>query len=213
MMKVGKKMMNYTIRRIHAEQEIEKCDLFNINNYQWKAVCTPKTYGYAGYLEGKGVYVKIVCEESNPKREYVKDRDRVCEDSAVEVFMAFPEKNEKLSNDVMYINFEMNANGVMYSKFGKGRKGREFISEEMCKKSNCHVVVEENKWVLTVTIPEEFLQEVCDWQSILNGEPFYCNFYKISESPEIEHYGSFSPIENETPNFHLPVCFAKTNIA
>ena len=129
----------------------------------------------------------------------------------MEVFMAFPE-DEELSNNVMYINFEMNANGVMYSKFGKGRKGREFISEEICKKSNCHVDMEENKWVLTVTIPEEFLQEVCDWNGILKGETFYCNFYKISESPEIEHYGSFSRIESEKPNFHLPICFAKATI-
>lgn len=210
-MKAGRKM-EYTIRKINTKNDIEKCDLFEINNYQWKNVQTPKAYGYAGYLEGKGIYVQFICEEENPKRAYTKDRDRVCEDSAVEVFMAFPEKDEELSNNVMYINFEMNANGVMYSKFGKGRKGREFISEEICKKSNCHVDMEENKWVLTVTIPEEFLQEVCDWNGILKGEPFYCNFYKISESPEIEHYGSFSRIESETPNFHLPIYFAKATI-
>ena len=47
--------MNYTIQRISTEQDIEKCNLFEINNYQWKNVYKPKTYGYAGYLEGKGV--------------------------------------------------------------------------------------------------------------------------------------------------------------
>ncbi len=204
--------MDYTIRKINTENDIEKCDLFEINNYQWNNVYTPKTYGYAGYLEGKGLYVKFVCEEINPKREYAKDRDRVCEDSAVEVFFAFPEKNQEISNDVMYINYEMNANGALYCKFGKGRKGREFISEEVCEKSHCQTVVEEDKWTLTVTIPEDFLCGLCDFDAFINGAEFYSNFYKISESPEIEHYGSFSRIESDTPNFHLPVCFAKTTI-
>lgn len=45
--------MNYTIRKINTENDIEKCDLFEINNYQWNNVYTPKTYGYAGYLEEK----------------------------------------------------------------------------------------------------------------------------------------------------------------
>lgn len=204
--------MEYTIRKINTKNDIEKCELFTIDNYQWKNICTPKTYGYAGYLEGKGIYVKFICEESNPKREYTQDRDRVCEDSAVEVFMAFPEEDEKLSNDVMYINFEMNANGVMYSKFGKGRKGRKFISEEVSKETHCEAKVEENQWSITLTIPEDFLREVCDFDAIINGKEFYCNFYKISESPEIEHYVSFSKIDSEVPNFHLPVYFAKTAI-
>ena len=211
-MEAGRKIMNYTIQRISTEQDIEKCNLFEINNYQWKNVYKPKTYGYAGYLEGNGIYVKFICEESNPKREYTKDRDSVCLDSTVEIFMAFPEKGEKLSNDVMYINIEMNSNGVMYSKYGKGRKGRTFISEELCAKSNCKSVIGEDKWEITVTIPEELLREICDFDSILNGETFYCNFYKIAESPEVEHYGTFSPIENETPNFHLPIYFAQANI-
>ena len=47
----------------------------------------------------------------------------------------------------------------------------------------------------------------------LDGETeFYCNFYKIAQTPEIEHYASWSPIDNPTPNFHLPVFFAKAQI-
>ena len=43
-------------------------------------------------------------------------------------------------------------------------------------------------------------------------QQFYCNFYKIAQTPEIEHYASWSPIDNPTPNFHLPVFFAKAQI-
>lgn len=205
--------MEYTIRKIKEEREIEQCDLFEINHYQWNSSQKPKAYGYAGYLEGKGIYVKLICEEKDPKRVYRNHRDKVYQDSAMEIFMAFPEKGEPLLNDVMYLNFEMNANSAMYAAFGKGRKNRAFISEEMYKKSGCKAVIEEERWTLTVTIPEEFLQEICRWEDVKRGETFYCNFYKISESKEIEHYGSFSPIESETPNFHMPVCFAKCKVS
>ena len=159
--------------------------------------------------DNQGIYVKLICEESNPKREYKNHKDRVYKDSAMEIFMAFPEKGEPLTNDVMYINFEMNANGAMYACYGKGRKNRSFISEALYEKSDCQASVEEEKWSLTVTIPEELLKEICDFDGMMRGDSFYCNFYKISERPEIEHYGSFSPIESEKPNFHLPVCFAE----
>ena len=204
--------MNYTIRKINTENDIEKCDLFEINNYQWNNVYTPKTYGYAGYLEGKGLYVKFVCEEINPKREYAKDRDRVCEDSAVEVFFAFPEKDQQISNDVMYINYEMNANGALYCKFGKGRKGREFISEEVCEKSHCQTVVEEDKWTLTVIIPEDFLRGLCDFEAFINGQNFTVIFIKFQKALRLSIMEVFHAIESETPNFHLPICFAKATI-
>lgn len=204
--------MEYIIRKITTESEIDQCDLFKINHYQWNSKLEPNTYGYAGYLEGKGIYVKLVCEEQNPKRVYQHHRENVYQDSAMEIFMAFPEKGELLSNDVMYLNFEMNANGAMYAAFGKGRKSRSFISDEMYEKSNCQAVIEEDRWMLTVLIPEEFLREICAFEEIKNGGTFYCNFYKIAESAEIEHYGSFSPIESEKPNFHMPVCFAQCKV-
>lgn len=201
--------MEYIIQKIHAKEEIEGCNRFDIDYYQWNSTKEPKAYGYAGYLDNQGIYVKLICEESNPKREYKNHKDRVYKDSAMEIFMAFPEKGEPLTNDVMYINFEMNANGAMYACYGKGRKNRSFISEALYEKSDCQASVEEEKWSLTVTIPEELLKEICDFDGMMRGNSFYCNFYKISERPEIEHYGSFSPIESEKPNFHLPVCFAE----
>ncbi|MFR4916405.1 MAG: carbohydrate-binding family 9-like protein [Coprococcus phoceensis] len=54
-----------------------------------------------------------------------------------------------------------------------------------------------------------FLEKICDLEAIKSGKIFYCNFYKISEDPEIEHYGAYAPIGSETPNFHLPVFFAE----
>ena len=69
-------------------------------------------------------------------------------------------------------------------------------------------------WRVDFLIPDWYLEEVTgkkteDWLAADGNRPMYCNFYKISESPEIEHYMSYSRIESDTPDFHLPVYFAE----
>lgn len=204
--------MRYQIKKIEDRSKIETCEQFAINQYMWESKQEPKTYGWAGYIEAEGLYVKMVCEEKNPKRELKNHRDMVCKDSAMEIFFAFTEEDEALSNDSMYINFEINANGAMYAKYGKGRKNRKFLTEEQYEMTGCKAIVEEHKWSIEVLIPESFLREICDFEHVKAGKIFYFNFYKISESVEIEHYGSYSPIDSETPNFHLPVFFAEAVI-
>lgn len=204
--------MAFQVKRICEKNQIESCEQFAINHYLWANTCKPKAYGWLGYLEGQGLYVKLVCEEKDPVRHYKNNRDRVCEESAMEFFLAFADEGQPVSNDGMYINFEMNANGALYSKVGRGRKNRQFISEELCQEIGCKAVVEEEKWSLEMLIPETFLKEVSDFERIKAGNPFYFNFYKISENKDIEHYGSYTMIDSETPNFHLPVCFKEAVI-
>ena len=71
----------------------------------------------------------------NPEREYAKDRDRVCEDSAVEVFFAFPEKDQQISNDVMYINYEMNATVHSIASLEKDAKDGSLFQKKYAKES------------------------------------------------------------------------------
>lgn len=204
--------MKYQIHRIEDKTQIESCEPFAIRQYMWNSKIEPKTYGWMGYVNGEGLFVKMVCEEKNPKCEYVNHREMVCEDSTMEIFLAFTEEGETLTNDSMYLNFEINANGAMYAKYGKGRKNRTFLTDEQYALTGCKAVMEEDRWMIEVLFPESFLQEVCDFEKIKEGKEFYCNFYKIAECEPILHFGSYSPIENETPNFHLPVFFAKAEI-
>ena len=127
-------------------------------------------------------------------------------------FLAFLEEGEILSNDCMYTNFEINANGAMLANYGVGRQNRKFISDEQYEQTNVKAVIEEKRWYIEVLFPESYLKEICDLERIKNGLEFCCNFYKIAESEDILHFGSYSPIESSTPNFHLPVCFAKAII-
>ena len=176
----------YQIRKIQSRQEIDSCEPFRITHYMWNSKRRPAVSGKMGYIPGEGFYVRMICEEGNPLATYTNYMDPVCNDSAMEVFLAFPEEGERLDNNVMYLNFEANSNGALYSAYGKGRKGRS-------------------------PMPEGYLPE-CGVTTLDENTEMYCNFYKISETPEIEHYGSFHLIENETPNFHLPLYFERCRI-
>ena len=112
-----------------------------------------------GYLKDQGLFVKLVCKEKDPKRVYHNFMDMVCEDSAMEVFLAFPEKGEALTNDVMYLNFEVNSNGAMYAAYGKGRKGRKPMPEKYLQVVDCKADRQEDSWTLTYLIPESYLKE------------------------------------------------------
>ena len=161
---------------------------------------------------GQEAFVKMVCEERNPKRVFHDHKDPVYRDSAMEVFLAFLEQNEELSNQCMYTNFEMNANGAMLANYGAGRENRKYISDEQYQQTHVKAVMEKDKWYVEVLFPESYLHQICDFEKIKEEAAFYCNFYKIAESEEILHFGSYSPIESEVPNFHLPICFAQAVI-
>ncbi len=204
--------MKYCVKRIQDKSQIEQCEPFAINQYMWNSTREPKAYGWMGYVEGEGLFVKMVCEERDPKRIYVNPQDRVYQDSAMEVFLAFLEDGEPLTNDCMYTNFEINSNGAMLANYGKGRRGRQPISEQQYEMTGVHAVIEEEKWYLEVLFPESYLNQIADFEAVKAGKSFYCNFYKIAESEEIVHFGSYSPIESENPNFHMPICFAEAVI-
>ena len=204
--------MIYQVKRISDKSQIGQCEKFSIQQYMWNSKKEPHTYGWLGYVENEGLFAKMVCEEANPRRTYDKHRDPVYQDSAMEVFLAFLDEGEALSNDCMYTNFEINANGAMLASFGVGRENRKFISDEQYEQTKVIAVVEDGRWYVEVLFPESYLKEICDFERIKNGSEFYCNFYKISESDDILHFGSYSPIESSRPNFHLPVCFAKAVI-
>ena len=206
---LGGYTVEYKVKTICRRDEIDRCERFEMDHYQWHCVVEPKTYGYMGYLKGEGFYVQIRTEETDPLRRCKNHHDMVCKDSAVEVFLAFTEQGREISNDDMYLNFEVNANGAMYAKYGFGRKGRQFLPDTVYAATEVKSEIDETGWTMSLLIPEDFLKSVCGFSADGDGKDMYCNFYKISEDPDIEHYGSFSPIESETPNFHLPVCFAK----
>ena len=204
----------YELDTISSKTEIVNCPTFEVSHFLWNSKQQPKTVGRMGYLTGKGIFVQMTCYEKNPKRTFYKHSEPVCQDSAMEAFFAFPNQqlphNQRVgSTNVMYFNFEVNANGAMLAQYGVERNSRSFLSDEQYALTEVKATLEENSWRIELIVPDQLLKQVADISEITVGAVFYCNFYKISESKEIEHYGAYSEIISETPDFHLPQYFAK----
>ena len=211
-------MQIYPVLTIPGEENIDACMPFQVANIQWNSRVHPVTIGHMGYLPHEGLLVFMKCYEQNPLRTMTQNMDPVCLDSAMEAFFAFPERaiaeHEAYTPDDngLYLNFECNANGAMYATYGHGRQGRTALLPEEFAAARPRVRILPDSWELTFLVPMRLLSRVADIQAFSPGDVFYCNFYKISETPEIEHYLSFSPITSERPNFHLPRFFAKAVI-
>ena len=69
--------MEYQVKTIASKDGIESCERFEISNFMWTCLQQPKAWGWMGYLAGEGFYVKLVCEEKDPKRTFTHYMDMV----------------------------------------------------------------------------------------------------------------------------------------
>ena len=197
------------IRILEEASQLKGCPEFYVDHLLWGTADMPLTKGQIGFLPGTGFLVKMTCMESSPKRDYTENNSPVCRDSAMEVFlMPDPQETKKR----IYLNLEMNANGVILGEYGVGRSGRTFLTEEQIKSCGCSAHIDPDSWSVQVTIPLSLLNDIYQEVEFIDASSVYLNFYKISEDPEIEHYASYSPVLSEEPNFHLPEYFEKCEL-
>lgn len=194
--------MAYQVHIINTLEELEQCELFHINHYQWVEGYQPKAFGRMGLLRDFGLVISMTAMESNPLTTYTEDNDPVYLDSALEAFLNFTPKREI----PYYINFEMNANGAMLNDMGIVGD-RKSVFTNVPFRGSCKVIREADSWSVLLKIPMVMICNIFGIQPLQSGDYFTCNFYKICESIELEHYASYAPIVSEKPNFHLPQFF------
>jgi hypothetical protein len=157
-------------------------------------------------LEDYGFIISMTAIEPNPLRRYVVDDDPVYQDSGLEAFLNFSPKEGQ-----DYFNFEMNANGAILSGFGTGHNRQRVV--DMTKyRPICTATISENSWNVVLKIPMELVQDIYQVDSFGIGSSITCNFFKICEDPQLEHYASYAPIVSDKPNFHLPEFFLEAII-
>lgn len=207
----------YEIKQITEPAEILSCTRFDINHFNWNSNYQPVSYGYAGLLKDKGLLVHLCCEENNPLCTYTEPNSMVYKDSALEAFFQLnPEHNNG------YINLELNSAGVLRAQFGETRDEREFFTSEQMEK--CVIEHGRNQdvqnqniqnhdyWWVQILLPFSVMEDFYGKIDLTEGTRLRCNFFKLAEAAEIEHYASYSPIEHPVPNFHLPEFFAEAVI-
>lgn len=189
-----------------------------IDNYQWRCVIQPPVAAELWSSE-IGLHVRFKVFESQPLVTVLKQQEPpalTCKDSAVEVFLAFPlfedEPNFKPQLDhCLYTNIEVNAAGVCYAEYGVHREGRSTYSTAQVADLQIATQIEPTFWTCSLVIPRTLIRSLVGYDGLQRS--FGLNLYKISESPEQEHYVSWQKVASTTPNFHLPESFAVVQCA
>lgn len=193
------------VKILNNPNELNTVSPFEVNNLLWGTKSIPKTYGYLGFVPGDGFYLRMVCEEPEPLRTFTQINSPVYQDSAMEAFFHF----DPISGfSPVYLNFEVNASGALLAAYGTERTYRSYFSDAEYKEFACSAQVSEDRWAAQLRIPLHILENIYGPLSLDEGDTFTCNFYKISEDAEIEHYASYAPIKTAVPSFHLPEFFA-----
>ena len=101
---------------------------------------------------------------------------------------------------------------ALLAAYGKDRTYRTCFTKEELKGFACEAQILEDRWTIRFRIGIDILEKIYGPLHLQAGSTFTCNFYKISEAKEIEHYASYSPIKTTIPSFHLPEFFAMAEI-
>ena len=183
---------------------IDEADKFVLTHKQWgtDAYNVP-VYAQIAY-DDTGFIVKFTVEEADPRRTKTQHLEHVHKDSCVEFFVNFtPEATNK------YINFEVNANGVMNAGFRSGRK--DAVPLEIHEMDAMHITpcIEADHWTVTYQIGYDFIKKYFPTFDIDRCDYVLGNLYKCGDETEMEHYVAYFPLRLKRPNFHNPRFFRK----
>lgn len=183
---------------------IENADVFTLEHRLWGTEAYKNlVYAQLAY-DNHGFAVKFTVEEKNPLREKKQHLEYVHEDSCVEFFVNFlPEHSEK------YINFEVNAAGVMNAGFQSGRHDSVPLKEEEISGLHIKAEVLENQWTVMYHISFDFIKKYYPEFEMKNCSYIKGNLYKCGDKTEMEHYVSYFKVGTEKPDYHRPEFFGK----
>ena len=168
------------------------------------------TVSFRMFHTGELLHLRFDVEEEYTMAKVGEDQGRVWTDSCVELFISV--------GNVGYYNFETNCIGKMLLAY----KDQDGVSTsapiqtmEIIKREpsiGCvpfDEITGDNKWSMTLAIPAKalFSHNLDSWCGVEGS----MNLYKCGDDLSKPHFLSWNPIDNATPNFHLPPFFRKIN--
>lgn len=185
------------------ETSLRSIQPVHINHYQWE------TNGYAPRVDVRiayatdGLHLMYHVDESDPLVRFTQMNEDVYKDSCVEFFVQ-PDPE----HDTNYFNFEFNAAGTLLLGYGTGRD-RVRIRDvdpslfQIRTQTGLTGSFSPNPyWELQCFIPFHFMKERFPNFKASSGSVLKGNFYKCGDETAKPHFGSWSPVRCESPDFH-----------
>ena len=189
----------YTIKKKGSENipTITITDYVDNNGY------CPKVVFNVTYSD-EGFHVHFDVYEKNPKRVMTNHLDSVHLDSCVEWFINFDPEHTK-----EYINFEVNANGVINFAHREDRYTEKKCTVEDAISLGIKTEILDEMWTVDYTVPFAFIIKYIPDYEFKKGLELPSNVYKCGDETEVEHYGCWKMVNREKPDFHKPEYFGR----
>lgn len=191
--------MEYKIKILNT-LDWSKADIAKIDKHPWRQDYTPEAYAQLLIVDNT-LYIKMTCHESDPKAVYTKFYEEVWLDSTMESFFGYEKGG-------CYINCEMNSIANSLIGVGNGRDDRKRI-DDFCAIPKVTADKTDDVWSVTAQFPLDSLKSVFGNVDLNEGTRLYGNFYKVGEHTHTPHYGMWSEITWDIPDFHRPEFFGE----
>jgi hypothetical protein len=218
-----KKDSVYKVARLNQPMKVDA----NWGKPQWKNIQSVNIINYMGTIPKfrPEAQAKMMYDEENIYVIFhVFDRFVRCltkeyngpvwEDGAVEFFFA-PDSSLPL----LYFNLETNCGGtpLMHFNLVPRKEFKELSKDDIKKIEIAHSMpqiidpemTDPVEWTLEYRIPIAMLVKYSTITHPKKGIEWRANFYKIAENSSNPHYITWSVVENNKPDFHLPQFFGK----
>lgn len=198
-------MKEYAIRKKNGTSiDWDAYEKAEIDTYSWMdngyapRVCAALCY------DAEAIYIKFWAYETEIRGTYHKHNDNVFEDSCVEFFFR-PNSNPN------YFNIETNVLGAQLIGFGPARENRERVNvDDVVMQIQPSVKdadnYKDNVWTMEYCVPFSFMKKYYGDMDIIS-DGLRANLFKCGDFTKFEHYGMWSPVEIESPDFHKPEFF------
>jgi len=178
-----------------------------VDIYRWSEEYMPVTFAQIVFKEGDGFYVRMECEETDPRAVNKEYDGPIYEDSCVEFFAVYkPEINNK------YVNIEMNANGAYLCYYCKSMSDNVKMHTLTDSMPTCTPFKTDTSWGVELHVPLKMIDDAYGGESLTLGDTILMNLYKCGNKTPIPHYGAWSDVELAKPNFHQPQFFSEVEI-
>ena len=167
---------------------------------------SPQAKFRIGYTNN-AIIIQYQIEEEVIKAQYHIHNDPIWEDSCVEFFISFDNREN-------YYNFEFNPIGAGLIGYGpKVKTERARLTAQQINQVEVFSCIERShlgsKWSLIQYIPLETFVHHDITDSFLKETAIFANFYKCGDHLPRPHFLSWNKIDHPTPNFHLPEFFGE----
>lgn len=190
-------------------EALESAERHAIDTNNWHALYPySPNVNFSILHDGENIHIRYRVDEATVAAVAETDNGSVWCDSCVEFFVTFNGKG--------YYNIETNAAGRVLIGYRVPGNDKFSATSDILSSVKRYPslgeapfaeIESDKEWQLTLTIPKTAFFK--DSITNLSGIEARANFYKCGDELKTPHYLSWSPIENEKPNFHKPEFFGR----